>query len=56
MFKIGKTTRGHCLHIDSDTLIDILGLADFDTTNEYDIQADLDKLHSKMFKIGKLKT
>ncbi len=49
-------TRGHSLGIDNDTLVKILGHADFDTTSEYYIQADLDKLHSEMSKIDKLKT
>ena len=47
-------TRGHSLGIDNDTLVKILGHADFDTTSAYYIQADLDKLHSEMSKIDDL--
>lgn len=47
-------TRGHSLGIDNDTLVKILGHADFDTTSQYYIQADLDKLHSEMAKIDEL--
>lgn len=44
-------TRGHSMGIDNDTLVKILGHAEFDVTSDVYIQEDLDKLHSEMAKL-----
>ena len=44
-------TRGHSMGIDNDTLVKILGHADFDITSDVYIQEDLQKLHNEMAKL-----
>lgn len=44
-------TRGHSMGIDNDTLVKILGHADFDVTSDIYIQEDIQKLHDEMAKL-----